>query len=68
MTSDRCGAAFGRRTYYEVPAEYSVKDYRYTVVNNCTVLVDQGERGGVSRCEEPARAAGGFSLGAAMAR
>ena len=27
-------------TYYEVPAEYGVKDYRYTVVNNRTVLVD----------------------------
>lgn len=62
MTSGRCGAAFGRRTYYEVPAEYGVKDYRYTVVNNCTVLVDQGERGGVSRCEDaknpPGRPAG----------
>ena len=27
-------------TYYEVPAEYGVRDYRYTVVNNRTVLVD----------------------------
>jgi hypothetical protein len=27
-------------SYYEVPAEYGVKDYRYTVVNNRTVLVD----------------------------
>lgn len=27
-------------TYYEVPAEYGVKDYRYTVVNERTVLVD----------------------------
>ena len=27
-------------TYYEVPAEYGVKSYRYTVVNNRTVLVD----------------------------
>jgi hypothetical protein len=27
-------------TYYEVPAEYGVKDYRYTVVNDRTVLVD----------------------------
>jgi hypothetical protein len=27
-------------TYYETPAEYGVKDYRYTVVNNRTVLVD----------------------------
>jgi uncharacterized protein YcfJ len=27
-------------TYYEVPAEYGVKEYRYTVVNNRAVLVD----------------------------
>ncbi len=27
-------------TYYDVPAEYGVRDYRYTVVNNRTVLVD----------------------------
>ena len=27
-------------TYYEVPAEYGVKNYRYTVVNDRTVLVD----------------------------
>jgi uncharacterized protein YcfJ len=27
-------------TYYEVPAEYGVKDYRYTVVNDRAVLVD----------------------------
>ncbi|ALK08837.1 DUF1236 domain-containing protein [Blastochloris viridis] len=27
-------------TYYEVPHEYGVKNYRYTVVNNRTVLVD----------------------------
>ena len=27
-------------TYYEVPAEYGVREYRYTVVNNRTVLVD----------------------------
>lgn len=26
--------------YYDVPAEYGVKNYRYTVVNNRTVLVD----------------------------
>ena len=26
--------------YYEVPQEYGVRDYRYTVVNNRTVLVD----------------------------
>lgn len=27
-------------TYYEVPAEFGVRDYRYTVVNNRAVLVD----------------------------
>jgi hypothetical protein len=27
-------------TYYDVPAEYGVRDYRYTVVNNRAVLVD----------------------------
>ena len=27
-------------SYYEVPAEYGVRDYRYTVVNGRTVLVD----------------------------
>jgi Protein of unknown function (DUF1236)/Glycine zipper len=27
-------------TYYEVPAEYGVTKYRYTIVNNRTVLVD----------------------------
>ena len=27
-------------TYYEVPAEYGVRNYRYTRVNNRTVLVD----------------------------
>ena len=27
-------------TYYDVPQEYGVRDYRYTVVNNRTVLVD----------------------------
>jgi hypothetical protein len=31
-------------TYYEVPAEYGVKDYRYTVVNGRTVLVDPRTR------------------------
>ena len=31
-------------TYYEVPAEYGVKNYRYTVVNDRTVLVDPGTR------------------------
>ena len=29
-------------TYYEVPAEYGVKNYRYTVVNDRAVLVDPG--------------------------
>jgi hypothetical protein len=29
-------------TYYEVPSEYKVAKYRYTVVNNKTVLVDPG--------------------------
>lgn len=28
--------------YYEVPREYGVSRYRYTVVNNRTVLVDPG--------------------------
>lgn len=27
-------------TYYEVPSDYGVRDYRYTIVNNQTVLVD----------------------------
>jgi hypothetical protein len=27
-------------TYYEVPTEYGVRDYRYTIINNRTVLVD----------------------------
>lgn len=27
-------------TYYEVPAEYNAPQYRYTVVNNRTVLID----------------------------
>ena len=27
-------------TYYDVPAEYGTHEYRYTVVNNRTVLVD----------------------------
>jgi uncharacterized protein YcfJ len=31
-------------TYYDVPAEYGVKEYRYTVVNNRTVLVDPKTR------------------------
>jgi hypothetical protein len=29
-------------TYHEVPAEYGVRNYRYTRVNNRTVLVDPG--------------------------
>src|SRR5215211_9454576 len=29
-------------TYYEVPAEYGVRNYRYTVVNDQVVLVDPG--------------------------
>lgn len=31
-------------TYYEVPQEYGVRNYRYTVVNGRTVLVDPGTR------------------------
>lgn len=31
-------------TYYEVPAQYGVKNYRYTVVNDTPVLVDPGTR------------------------
>ena len=31
-------------TYYEVPAEYKVKGYRYTVVNDTPVLVEPGSR------------------------
>jgi hypothetical protein len=27
-------------TYYDVPAEYGARDYRYTVINGRTVLVD----------------------------
>ena len=30
--------------YYEVPAEYGVRDYRYTVVNDRVVLVDPRTR------------------------
>lgn len=30
--------------YYEVPAEYGTPNYRYTVVNNQTVLVEPGTR------------------------
>lgn len=38
----RVGAVLPERgvTYREVPAEYGVKGYRYTVVNNRTVLVE----------------------------
>ncbi|MGA2291115.1 DUF1236 domain-containing protein [Bradyrhizobium sp.] len=31
-------------TYYDMPAEYSARDYRYTVVNGRTVLVDPRTR------------------------
>lgn len=31
-------------TYYAVPAEYGVTNYRYTVVNNRPVLVEPGTR------------------------
>ena len=31
-------------TYYEVPAEYGVRGYRYTVVNDRPVLVEPGSR------------------------
>ncbi len=31
-------------TYYEVPAEYGVREYRYTVVNDRVVLVDPSSR------------------------
>ena len=31
-------------TYHEVPAEYDVKNYRYTVVNSTPVLVDPSSR------------------------
>jgi uncharacterized protein YcfJ len=31
-------------TYYDVPREYGVTDYRYTVVNEHTVLVDPRSR------------------------
>lgn len=31
-------------TYYDVPPEYGVRDYRYTVVNDRTVLVDPRTR------------------------
>lgn len=31
-------------TYHEVPAEYKVKGYRYTVVNNTPVLVEPSSR------------------------
>ena len=31
-------------TYYEVPAEYGVREYRYTVVNDRVVLVDPNTR------------------------
>ncbi|HEX2509637.1 MAG TPA: DUF1236 domain-containing protein [Microvirga sp.] len=31
-------------TYYEVPAEYGVSNYRYTIVNETPVLVEPGTR------------------------
>jgi hypothetical protein len=31
-------------TYYEVPAEYGVRDYRYTIVNDRPVLVEPRTR------------------------
>jgi len=31
-------------TYYEVPAEYKVQGYRYTVVNDTPVLVEPSSR------------------------
>ena len=31
-------------TYYEVPPEYGARGYRYTVVNDRTVLVDPHTR------------------------
>ncbi|KLK93617.1 hypothetical protein AA309_08155 [Microvirga vignae] len=31
-------------TYHEVPAQYKVKGYKYTVVNNTPVLVEPGSR------------------------
>jgi hypothetical protein len=31
-------------TYYEVPAEYGVRGYRYTIVNETPVLVEPGTR------------------------
>jgi hypothetical protein len=45
-------------TYYEVPQEYAVREYRYTVVNDRPVLVDpalaaslrsSSERGSIKR-------------------
>jgi hypothetical protein len=42
----RIGAALPDEgvTYYDVPPEYGVRDYRYTVVNGRTVLVDPRTR------------------------
>ena len=31
-------------TYYDVPPEYGVREYRYTVVNGRTVLIEPGTR------------------------
>jgi Protein of unknown function (DUF1236) len=33
-----------RMTYYDVPQEYGVREYRYTVVNDRPVLVDPRTR------------------------
>ena len=40
----RVGAVLPREgvTYYDVPEEYGARDYRYTVVNGRTVLVEPG--------------------------
>jgi hypothetical protein len=42
----RVGAVLPERgvTYREVPTEYGVKNYRYTVVNDTPVLVEPGTR------------------------
>lgn len=42
----RVGATLPERgvTYYDVPSEYKVSKYKYTIVNDRTVLVDPGTR------------------------
>jgi hypothetical protein len=44
--SVRVGAVLPKAgvTYYDVPAEYGAPNYRYTVVNDQTVLVDPRTR------------------------